>query len=325
MKGVNILRDDIMVSIRCLCYNHEKYLRRSLDGIVNQKTNFRFEAIIHDDASTDNSQAIIKEYAEKYPEIIIPILQKENQYSKDPHISQYIIRPIVRGKYCAICECDDYWTDLNKLQQQVDFLEKHSEYSICGHAYDVVEENEHIVNHKIRENKQNHDISLNDIIMNYDLPQTATLVYRTDKWMKMPDFFSKCMVGDYPLMLYMGTCGKMFYINKNMSCYRLHDKGSWVSETRKNPIEFRTHVDLLINMLVEYNKYTFNKYKNIVDLRISQCDYIALSLEEKITEIKHNKYFLTLPFKERAAVISKLKYPKAASFFKRVIKPGDKK
>lgn len=118
--------DSILLTIRCLVYNHEPYLRQCLDGFVMQKTNFRFRAVVHDDASTDGSAQIIKEYAEKYPEIIFPIYEEENQFSKgDGSLRRIINKYTMVSKYMAYCEGDDYWTDPNKLQMQVDYLESH--------------------------------------------------------------------------------------------------------------------------------------------------------------------------------------------------------
>lgn len=105
----------LMVTIRCTAYNHEPYIRACLEGFVMQKTNFRFEAIVHDDASTDGTAAIIKEYAEKYPDVIKPILERENQYSKGT--LGKIMDEASKGKYIAFCEGDDYWTDPLKLQK----------------------------------------------------------------------------------------------------------------------------------------------------------------------------------------------------------------
>ena len=99
----------VVVSIQCLVYNHEPFLRQCLDGFITQKTDFQFEAIVHDDASTDGSAAIIREYAERYPDIIKPIYQTENQYSKGVSPTA-IVTKSCRGKYIALCEGDDYWT-----------------------------------------------------------------------------------------------------------------------------------------------------------------------------------------------------------------------
>lgn len=120
-----------LVAIRCTVYNHEPYLRQCLDGFVMQQTNFPFKAIVHDDASTDGSAAIIREYAEKYPDIITPIYETENQYLKNTigKIMSAAIHPAT--KYVALCEGDDYWTDPLKLQKQVDFLESHPDFAFC--------------------------------------------------------------------------------------------------------------------------------------------------------------------------------------------------
>ena len=123
----------VMVTIRCITYNHEPYIRQCLEGFVMQKTNFRFEAIVHDDASTDGTAAIICEYAQKYPEIIKPIIETENQYSKHDGTIGRIMDAHTHGKYIAICEGDDYWIDPLKLQRQFDFLEAHSDFSmVCS-------------------------------------------------------------------------------------------------------------------------------------------------------------------------------------------------
>ena len=128
-------KEELMVTIHCLVYNHKPYLRQCLDGFVMQKTNFRFEAIVHDDASTDGSTEIIREYAEKYPEIIKPIIETENQYSKHDGSIGRIMEAHTYGKYVAICEGDDYWIDPLKLQKQVDFLNNNLDYSLVHTSF----------------------------------------------------------------------------------------------------------------------------------------------------------------------------------------------
>ena len=130
-------KGDPILTIRCLVYNHEPYLRQCLDGFVMQKTNFPFEAIVHDDASTDGSAAIIREYAEKYPDIIKPIYETENLFSKGGNSLAKVMNDATHpnSRYIAVCEGDDYWTDPNKLQLQVDFLESHPDYYMTCHRY----------------------------------------------------------------------------------------------------------------------------------------------------------------------------------------------
>ena len=112
--------DKILVTIICTTFNQERYIRKALDGFLMQKTNFLYEVIVHDDASTDRTPSIIREYAEKYPHIIVPILQKENQFSKGVWITNDLLLPMAKGKYIAMCEGDYFWTDPNKLQMQAD-------------------------------------------------------------------------------------------------------------------------------------------------------------------------------------------------------------
>ena len=128
----------LMVSIWCITYNHEPYIRQCLDGFVMQKTNFRFEAIVHDDASTDGTAAIVREYAEKYPDIIKPIFETENQYSKGDGSLDRIFQETCKGKYTALFEGDDYWIDPLKLQKQVDFLECYDDYTLIGGNANII-------------------------------------------------------------------------------------------------------------------------------------------------------------------------------------------
>jgi glycosyltransferase involved in cell wall biosynthesis len=128
-----------LVSICCETYNHEKYIRDAIDGFLMQKTDFAYEIIIHDDASTDQTADIIRSYADNNPNII-PILQAENQHSKGVRILSTFVYPIVRGKYIALCEGDDYWTDPGKLQKQIDYMEEHPECTLCVHASSDISE-----------------------------------------------------------------------------------------------------------------------------------------------------------------------------------------
>lgn len=132
--------DNILVSVVCDVYNHEPYLRQCFDSFVMQKTNFKFEVLVHDDASTDKSAEIIIEYTNKYPDIFKPIIQKENQYSKGVGIWKTYQFPRVKGKYVAFCEGDDYWIDPLKLQKQVTAIESDSKNTMVYTAFSTVDE-----------------------------------------------------------------------------------------------------------------------------------------------------------------------------------------
>lgn len=120
----------VLVSVICATYNHKDFIRQCLDGLVMQETSFEYEILVNDDASTDGTADIVREYAARYP-AIVPVLQSKNQYSQGIEISLGILYPMARGKYIAECEGDDYWTDPHKLQKQVDYMEAHPECPMC--------------------------------------------------------------------------------------------------------------------------------------------------------------------------------------------------
>ena len=131
------MTNDIIVSICCITFNHAPYIRECLEGFMMQKTNFAFEILIHDDCSTDGTTEIIKEYESKFPEIIKPLYEEENQWVKGRRGNKEFNFPRAQGKYIALCEGDDYWTDPLKLQKQVDFLEANPDYGMCYTNFDI--------------------------------------------------------------------------------------------------------------------------------------------------------------------------------------------
>ena len=127
--------NNCMVSVFCTTYNQKKYIAKCLESMVNQKTNFPYEIIVRDDASTDGTSDIVREFGAKYPDKIVPFIQPENLFQRGlEHISFEKMFRMSKGKYIAVCDGDDFWTDENKLQKQVDFMESHPDYSMCGHA-----------------------------------------------------------------------------------------------------------------------------------------------------------------------------------------------
>ena len=166
------------VSICCITYNHAPFIRQCLDGFMMQRTGFPVEVLIHDDASTDGTQDIIREYEAKYPDVIKPIYQKENQYSKGVKVSLVYNYSRAKGKYIALCEGDDYWTDPYKLQKQVDFLESHPDYVMCSHRFDQYYEEERRLEKEQDESFQGADYDLKNLIGGKWLTQTLTVMYR---------------------------------------------------------------------------------------------------------------------------------------------------
>lgn len=283
------MRNEVLVSIICNTYNHEKYIRDAIEGFLNQKTNFLYEILIHDDASTDGTTEIIKEYESKKPDLIKPIYQKENQYSKGIKVFTLNKKRAI-GKYHAICEGDDYWTDPNKLQKQVDFLESNSNFSLCVHAATKIS----IINNKIsyiRPSNENKVFSTEEVIFgDGGLFATNSMVYRSDKTNKMPEFYYMSNVGDYPLTIFLSLIGEVYYIDECMSVYRYGVPGSWSMRNGGNIEKAKTHYNNISVMLDELNFYTKNKFKCIIEKTKLRNQFQLLISREKISEAKKNEY-----------------------------------
>ena len=226
--------NELMVTIRCLTYNHEPYIRQCLDGFVMQKTNFRFEAIVHDDASTDGTAAIVREYAEKYPDIIKPIFETENQYSKKDGSIRRIMNEHTHGKYIAMCEGDDYWIDPLKLQKQVDFLEANPEYGMCFTDFNAYYESKKIMcksfyqTNKIRCNYR----AVDDWIKEKGYTAPMTWVGKTDLFKSVPNLPS--VDGTFVYYThFLATSKTACLINEVTAVYRILEESASHSNSKE--------------------------------------------------------------------------------------------
>lgn len=212
-----------LVSICCITFNHESYIEQALDGFLLQKTEFPLEILIHDDASTDKTADIIKEYEKKYPKLIKPILQTENQYSKGVDVFRLNAQR-AKGKYIAICEGDDYWTDPQKLQIQVDFLEVYTDYTLCFHAADVKKEDK-LFCHSEAPYVQDREYTATELLENWIAP-TASFVLRKDVLDYPEKHPERFVVGDTIIVLKSLALGKVRGFSKKMSVYRIHQSST---------------------------------------------------------------------------------------------------
>lgn len=245
------MKNKVLVSIICDVYNHEPYLRLCLDGFVFQKTNFPFEVLIHDDASTDNSPSIIIEYTKKYPDIFKPIIQKENQYSKKVGIWKTFQFPRVSGKYVAFCEGDDYWTDPLKLQKQVDYLETHPECVLVHTDMDV----EDVQTGKVNNSKWKHQKNFNLIKRDFGkrlLPlllqgkysvTTLTACVRFDALREcyeagLSSLESGLLMGDTTKWMALAAKGTFHLIPESCACYHVLGESATHSRNYSNIINF---------------------------------------------------------------------------------------
>lgn len=280
-----------LVSVYCLTYNHENYIRDTLDGFVNQKTNFPFEVFVHDDASSDNTPVIIQEYASKYPDIIKPIFQSQNQYSKEGKIVKRFISPNIKGKYIAACEGDDYWNDENKLQIQVNFLEDHPNYVACVHNTLKINKESKSIG-KFIELETDCDLKTEDVILRTDRGffHFNSILYKSEYLINVrPDFFPKMPgVGDYTLAIYLALNGEIRYINRIMSAYRVCVPGSWTDRNRRKDVnDIIKRRNNTVEMLKSANEYSSNRHKDIIEKAINKLLYGNLVIKGDYQSIKN--------------------------------------
>ena len=263
----------VMVSVFCLAHNHEKYIRNTLESFVAQKTTFEFEVLVHDDASTDGTAGIIREYAEKYPTLIRPVYQTENQYSKGVKITSAILLPMAKGKYIAFCEGDDYWPDHEKLQKQFVFMEEHPAYSICtsralkhwctpggtdsiGPAQD-----------------QSRDYSLADIASREHFFAWASVFTRTELFRDIPECFCAKTCGDIPYLFYAAIAGKFHCLQDVTTVYNYRTESSFTRAFFNDHAKKIAHNRDIIDMLHRVDAYYKYQYTDELSQAIRYHEY----------------------------------------------------
>ena len=257
------------LAVVCITYNHEKYIGKTIEGIINQNTSFDFELIISDDCSTDGTVKIIKDYQKKYPNIIKPIFRKKNLGSINNYIETL---SYLDYKYVAICDGDDLWIDNNKLQSQYDYLEQHKEFTICFHSVKEMFENSDKFN--ILPNYVINDITTFDDLKKDNFIPNCSVMYRfqyCNKNMKeiIPNNIAN---GDYYLHLLHAKLGKIKMLGEPMAIYYRHENGIWW--------ESHNNYDLFY---IKHGIEILNFYKNISELYNLE-DYYCNKLDHLMSE-----------------------------------------
>ena len=257
-----------LVTVRCITYNHANYISDALDGFLLQVTTFPFEVIVHDDASTDGTTDIIRMYAEKYPNIIVPILQTEKQYSKNNGGLRRAINHRIRGKYVALCEGDDYWIDENKLEKQICYMEENHDCTMTIHAENY--EREGIVIKIDRISLSERDISAEEIIEGGgEFCSTLSICCKTNVWLDYPQWRLMPGAGDYKCQILCAINGRVHYFPEIMGVYRTMVEGSWSQKQKDVSTSSRTRIDE-IAWLTKLNFETENKYLRSINRRIGR-------------------------------------------------------
>jgi len=304
----------VMVTIRCITFNQAPYIRQCLDGFVMQKTNFRFEAIVHDDASTDGTADIVREYSEKYPDIIRPIIETENQFTIGgfQQINK-MIYPLIRGKYLADCEGDDYWTDPLKLQKQVDYLESHPECTLTlSNGYGYIEKEKLTVLLNPIPIKESRVITMHEVLKEKNgLIPTASMLFRKEMVESEPDWCLRAPVGDRPLRMWCAINGTVYYDVTPMVTYRKGSIGSFTQ--RVTNIDYaRSILDNMNVFFDAFDEYTKMEYHEDVQYMKDREEYLFYSRIGDLRSSYNCAFFKSYPHSKQLLIKLKsflIQYP----------------
>lgn len=302
------VEQNIMVSIWCQTYNQKDYIRDALEGFVSQKTDFAFEVIVYDDASTDGTSDIVREYADRYPQMFRIWIAEENIFWSPEKQKEFRRKQwtYCRGKYIGLCEGDDYWIDCNKLQIQVNYMESHPNCAMYLHnalRLDCRTSKLETINPYVCNEGKN--LSPEEVIMLYKgHPPTASILVRGDV-MEWPEFVVMTSGGDYATELYALLKGKIFYDSRIMSIYRSFREGSYTDIIADNKESaFRFYIEMTC-FLLEYDKYSNYQYHVWITNRIQvYASWFVHDIEsdERIREIYSNcktKGYLSEPIYDK--------------------------
>ncbi len=298
-----------LVSITCITYNHEPYIADAIEGFLKQETTFPFEIIIHDDASTDKTTEIIEAYVKKYPHIIKPIIQKENQSSQ---LKKNVLLPIIltavlksKGKYIAYCDGDDYWTDPHKLEIQIAEMQKYPECEVSFHPVFRRRANgkkrekiiaQHSAHNKIFKTKRL-------VLGAAQFCPTVSFIFKSSVFSAIPQWLFDAPCTDYFIQILASMNGGAIYINRAMAVYRASSLGSWTEKMSGSENFVRVYFEGMLQSLKDIDAHTNNKYsKEINTIRRELCFYmcinpvISLKIRKEIFNENKNK----LDIKRRA-------------------------
>lgn len=283
--------EDIKVSVFAVAYNHAPFIERALDSLINQKTNFKYEILVHDDASTDGTAEIIKRYAEKYPDLIKPVLQTENQYVKGLFATTDFLPPLAKGKYIAVIECDDCWCDDNKLQRQFDFMESHPKCVLCTGNTDIFDMERGEITGKFNYWKKLRKLTEKDVFIGWSV-HWSTFFFKKEYFNSFVVNFPACF-GDYKRLTSCFYYGEVWCLPQVLSIYSFKNPYGMNMHVHRSMESLKNIKKENVNYLYEFDKVSNGKFNRIIskivlrELKIIFCwDARELCKEGNFKQIK---------------------------------------
>lgn len=313
-------KEAVKVSVLCITYNHKNFIQKCLDNFVCQKTNFKFEILVHDDCSSDGTAEIVKEYANKYPDLIIAMLEKENQYSKGVQIVDDLMLPKAKGKYIALCEGDDYWCNENKLQLQYDFMEQHPDVIACFgntvcHDLDGKAEDKYYNNYQTQ-----HFLTAREAIVTTNV-HTSSYFFKRELLPRRTEF-RKYSFGDYVMLTSALAKGKLAVLPTVMSVYNNNNHAGLTYKTyNEMPVAKKMQEIAYVNeYLIKFNELTNNVFKKETEERIMNMNCSMFDIELNLYKTKKEFYANRKQLKSKPIYKEILKSKKGWSRIKAIIK-----
>ena len=284
-------KDRPFVLVRCMTYNHEKYIEDALKGFVMQKTDFPFLAVVIDDCSTDGTADIVRRYEAQYPDIIKGIYLPHNFRSRREDKRPYYQEYIDKATYWAECEGDDYWTDLYKLQKQVDYMESHPECAICFHPV-MVHDQQTGEEYQDTLTKVPQITTIHDLARLSNYIHTPSVMYRYNpKVSETMSQLGKLGVGDYLFHMLYAQYGNICKLPDYMAVYR-QGVGVWTgpnSDGEKNMFTWIVAISKLSSVLQD------NEAKRLIDEQIDSMVGELLTshrdTEKQLLQIRSSKAY----------------------------------
>lgn len=293
------------VSVIMLAYNHEKFIAQAIEGVLMQQTNFEYELVIGEDFSPDKTRQICLDYEAKFPDKVRVLKREKNLGGGGQPNFIDCYKNTSSSTYVALCEGDDYWTSPHKLQKQVDFLEKSTDFAMCFHNTEVVFFEENQPSYRLNEDLTKDIFTLDDLIGEDEIwfMATASIMYRRAAIGNLPDWFVKTKSGDIPLHILAARNGKIKYINELMAAYRKHAGGQSLTDHKDDEPFLRNR----IFMYEQIDRETNFRFHNLLQKNIAR--YYKMLLESKQFQ---GKYWKQMP--------CALKYLKLAKPSKQITK-----
>lgn len=304
------------VSISCITYNHEKYIKETIEGFLKQETTFPIEILIHDDASTDKTAEIIREYESKYPSLIKPIYQTENQYSKRDGTIGKIQRGRAKGKYYSVCEGDDYWVDPLKLQKQIEYMESHPE---CG----ITATSSYILNDKTGNIKSlpltGAEYRFEDFVLANRI-SNLTSCTRTDlirQYMaEIKPERRNWKSGDYPMWIYLSKVSTIKCLPFRSAVYRVLEESASHSKDSKKLLDFTRYHHSLRKFYLDYFRASDELHHKVDLLSYSESSTLAIITKDYPLSDEIYNFYISNGYNGLARIFKfKKKFPGTIKFW----------